>query len=201
MPIKCTRISPEAFKQMIGNAGVLLSDFDLKNPVIKDENIITATTGGITISCVESTIDFGEDIDNVPNNMKEFKYHDSWDSKFGFTALCLTLKTIQLALGAADIDEEKGMVSPRNTIKLSDFRKVYWLCNTIAGDVAVCTLENAYSTGGFNLKTEKNGKGQLDMELTGHTSIQDPDDPPMKFYLLEYTEDEVETLDDTPEEI
>ncbi len=193
MPINCTRISQDAFMQMIRNSGVLLNDFDPENPEIKDENIITATTGGISVDCTETTSDWGEDIDNVPNNMMEFKYHESWEAKMSFTALCITLKTIQLALGAADIDETKSVVIPRNKIKLTDFKKVWWVCNSISDGFVACCLENGYSSGGFSLKSEKNGKGQLSMEITGHTSIQAQDDPPMKFYHIEFTENEVET--------
>lgn len=206
MKINCKRISQDAFMQMISDAGILLKDFDPENPEIKDENIITATTGGITVSCIETTSDWGEDIDNVPNNMMEFKHHDSWEAKMSFTALCVTLETIQLSLGAADIDETKGMVAPRNKIKLSDFKEVWWACNTISDAIVVCCLENGYSTGGFSLKSEKNGKGQLSMEITGHTSAKAQDDPPMKFYYIEFEDEdeEIETVslakDDTPEE-
>lgn len=207
MKINCKRISQDAFTQMISDSGILLDSFDPENPEIKDENIITATTGGITVSCTETTSDWGEDIDNVPNNMMEFKHHDSWEAKMSFTALCVTLKTIQLSLGAADIDETDGTVTPRNKIKLTDFKKVWWACNTISDAIAVCCLENGYSTGGFSLKTEKNGKGQLTMEITGHTSAMAQDDPPMKFYIIEFEDGEgdsdsdVQTLsEDIPEE-
>ena len=43
-------------------------------------------------------------------------------------------------------------------------------------------LKNALSTGGFSLKTTKNGKGQISVELTGHVSISTQDAMPMEFY-------------------
>ena len=47
--------------------------------------------------------------------------------------------------------------------------------------LAAC-LKNALSTGGFTLKTTKNGKGQVSVELTGHVSIEAQDVMPMEFY-------------------
>ena len=51
------------------------------------------------------------------------------------------------------------------------------------GVVAAC-LKNALSTGGFALKTTKNGKGQVSVELTGHVSIAAQDTMPMEFYSI-----------------
>lgn len=190
MAVNCTVISTDAFTQMVTNSGVLLNDFDPTNPKITDENIITATTGGIQISCVENSSDWGSDIDNVPDDMMEFKHHDGWSAKMTFTALCATLKVIQLAFGCADIDETEGTVTPRHKIKLTDFKKVWWACNTVDDGVIACCLENAYSTGGFSLQTGKNEKGQFSVELTGHTSAKAQDKPPMKCYLIKPATDE-----------
>lgn len=204
MAVNCTVISEEAFMQMISDSGVLLSDFDPTNPIITKENIITATTGGINVSCVATFSDWGEDIDNVPDNMAEFKHHDGWDAKMSFTALCATLEVIKLALGCADIDKGKGTVTPRNKIKLSDFKPLWWSCNTIDGGNLACCLDNAFSTGGLSIQSEKNGKGQISVEMTGHTSIKAQNKSPMTYYLIKPTESDADTLllekDDTPVE-
>ena len=69
--MKFTKVSTDAFDELQMNAGVLLSSFDPADP---DEpasaDIIATTTGGITVSCVPTYSDFGEDVDNVPNNMR-----------------------------------------------------------------------------------------------------------------------------------
>jgi len=41
---------------------------------------------------------------------------------------------------------------------------------------------NALSTGGLSLQTTKNGKGQVQIELTGHVSINAQDTMPMEWY-------------------
>ena len=45
-------------------------------------------------------------------------------------------------------------------------------------------IKNAVSTGGFSLQTSKNGKGQLSLELTGHTKLNEQEVVPAEFYVL-----------------
>ena len=175
------RISQEAFSQIQADAGVILKNFDPENPKApEDADIITATTGGINPVCTPTYSDWGEDIDNVPNNMKEFKHLDYWDCTLGFTSLGTSPEAIRLALGAADVIGNK--IVPRRDLKQTDFSDIWWVGDrTDGGFVAVC-LKNALSTGGFSLQTTKNGKGQVSVTLTGHVSINDQDTMPMEFY-------------------
>ena len=50
------------------------------------------------------------------------------------------------------------------------------------GLAAIC-LKNVLSSGGFSLKTVKNGKGQITVELQGHVSLQNATECPMEFYV------------------
>lgn len=178
---KFTRISQEAFPQIQADAGVILKNFDPENPKApEDADIVTATSGGINAVCTPTYSDWGEDIDNVPNNMKEFKHLDSWECTISFTALGTSPEAIRLALGAADVIGNK--IVPRRDLKQTDFSDLWWVGDrTDGGFVAVC-LKNALSTGGFSLQTTKNGKGQVSVTLTGHVSINDQDTMPMEFY-------------------
>lgn len=97
-----TKISQTAFEEMQLDAGILLNTFNVANPNVQDSHIITATTGGINISCVPTYEDIAEDVDNAPKNMKEFKKLSSWESKMSGTALSTNYKMIELALGVAD---------------------------------------------------------------------------------------------------
>ena len=66
-----TRIPADTFEQIQTNAGILLYNFDPSAPeTVKDEDIICPTTGGVTIRCVPSTSDMGEDVDNCPANIQ-----------------------------------------------------------------------------------------------------------------------------------
>lgn len=184
-----TAISQDAFDELQMDAGMLLNRFDPASPAAPaDADIITATTGGITVECTPTYSDFGEDIDNVPNNMKELKHLDGWDCKISTTALGTTPEAIKLSLGAADIDGgDSSKIVPRRDLKQSDFSDIWWVGDKMDGGFVAVKLMNALSTGGFSLKTTKNGKGNLTLELTGHVSINAQNTMPMEFYSTEGT--------------
>lgn len=184
-----TKISETAFNELQMDAGVLLKTFDPSNPTMTLSNIVCATTGGITASCVPTYQDNGEDVDNCPNNMKEFKEITGYDAKMSFTALNVTADVIKLSLGAADITQATGKITPRNHLELTDFTDaIWWVGDLSDGGFAAICLKNALSTSGLSLKTTKGGKGNLTVELTGHYSISAQDEVPMDFYVSEGTE-------------
>lgn len=181
--MKFTKIPQDTFDAMQLDAGVLLYDFDPSSPTEPaDEDIVCATTGGIKADCIPSYIDMGEDVDNCPMNMLELKKHSGWDCRLGFTSLGTSLRSLRLALGAADIDTENSKVTLRRDLKEEDFSDIWWVGDKAGGGMVAILLKNALSTGGFSLQTTKNGKGQISCELTGHVSIQAQDDMPMEFY-------------------
>lgn len=184
-----TVIPQDTFDALQLDAGILLSDFDPSDPEVLDENLICATTGGINPSCVPTYSDFGADVDNVPNNMMEFKHLDGWNCKITTTGLGTSTKLIQMALGAADITDET-QVDPRNKVELTDFKSIWWVGDKANGGFVAVHLKNALSTGGFSLQTSKNGKGTTAIELTGHVSIDAQDEVPMTFYSIDPAEPE-----------
>lgn len=185
-----TIIPQDAFNDLQVDAGILLTAFNPANPSVNDEDIICATTGGINVSCVPTYSDFGEDVDNVPNNMMEFKHLDGWECKMSTTCLGTSPELIKMSLGAADIDvADASKVTPRRKLKQSDFKSaIWWVGDKADGGMVAVKLINALSTGGFSLQTTKNGKGQISLELTGHVSISDQDTMPMVFYSTEGAE-------------
>lgn len=184
---KFTVIPQDAFDALQMDAGVLLKNFDPSNPTAPaDADIICATTGGINPTCVPTYSDFGEDVDNVPNNMMEFKHLDGWDCKIATTGLGTSPALIKLALGAADIDgTNTSMIVPRRNLAQTDFSDLWWVGDRADGGCVAIQLKNALSTGGFSLQTTKNGKGQVSIELTGHVSIAQQNVVPMVFYSLD----------------
>lgn len=187
MAKKFTVIPQDTFESLQLDAGVLLSTFDPANPVAPaDEDIITATTGGITVTCTPTFSDLGEDVDNVPNNMKEFKNLDSWDCSIATTGLGTSPRLIRLALGCADIDSNNpSKIVPRKDLKQTDFSDIWWVGDRADGGVVAVQLKNALATGGFSLQTTKNGKGQTGITLTGHVSISAQNEMPMEFYSID----------------
>lgn len=185
--MKFNKVNPEIFNQLQVEAGILLSNFDPTSTVdIDDDDIICATSGGIKADCVPSYTDFGEDIDNVPNNTMELKRLDGYECTFAFTALNVTTNIIKTALGAADISTtDTTKVTPRSELQLADFKPIWWVGDRTDGGMIAIKLLNALSTGGLSLQTTKKGKGQLSVTLTGHISIEHTDIVPMEFYVAE----------------
>lgn len=181
---KFTVIPQDTFDALQLDAGVLLKRFDPANPVApEDADIICATTGGINPSCVPTFSDFGEDVDNVPNNMKEFKHLDGWECKISTTGLGTSPALIRMALGCADIDtDDATKIVPRMDLEQTDFTDIWWVGDKANGGMVAIQLMNALSTGGFSLQTTKNGKGQVSLEITGHVSINAQKVVPMVFY-------------------
>jgi len=182
-----TVIPTDTFNGLQLDAGVLLKTFNPASPAAPaDADIITATTGGITASCVPTYSDFGEDVDNAPNNTKELKHLDGWDCSISGTALGTSPDLIKMALGAADIDgTNTSMIVPRRDLAQTDFADVWWVGDRADGGLVAIQLKNALSTEGFSLQTTKNGKGQISFTLTGHVSINAQDVVPMVFYSMD----------------
>lgn len=185
-----TKIPLDTFEQIQTDAGVLLRNFDPQNPTADIEaDIICPTTGGITVSCVATYSDMGEDVDNAPINVLELKKLDYWDCKISTTSLGTSPESIRLSLGAADLDAESGKIVPRRSLKREDFSDIWWVGDRADGGFVAVKLINALSSGGFSLQTTKSGKGQVSIELTGHVSVDAQDTMPMEFYSLPASEE------------
>lgn len=175
-------VTLEQIDEIQFNAGVLLNSFDPEEPEIDKNAVICATTGGINPSCVPTYDDLGEDIDNCPNDTMELKRVNHWECLFSFTSIGVSETHIKLSLGAAD--KVEGKIVPRATLKLTDFKDVWWVGEKLSGGWVAIRLKNALSNGGFTLQTTKKGKGQVACVLKGHTSLSNQE-VPMEFYSAE----------------
>lgn len=183
---RATKVSADAASKMQMNAGILVKSFDVTNPVEpKSEDIICDTTGDFSITCVPTTEDFFEDVNNAPVNTKEGKQITGWECGLTVTSLSVTAETLQLALGAAEVGEDGG-VHPRVTYKVDDFISLYWLGDMIdENKIFVVVMDNTVSTGGVSFTSTNKGKGGLALTLTPHASLTNMDKVPMAFYVLE----------------
>lgn len=180
-------ISVDAFDALQLDAGVLLTNFDVTNPYVTpaSEDILATTTGGINPTCTPTYSDLAEDVDNVPNGMKEFKHLDGWDAKMAFTSIKFNAANTKWALGAADTELlENGVtkIVPRKDLKQTDFQDLWWVGDKANGGAYAIKLLNALSTGGLNIQSSKNGKGTNQVEVTGHPSIEAQNVMPMEIY-------------------
>lgn len=196
---KATRITADAAEKMQINAGVLLNEFDIENPVAPaDSAIVCETTGDFSITCSPTTEDLFADVNNAPVNTMEGKHITGWTCGLTVTALSVTLETIKLSLGAAEIGAGGG-VHPRDDFKLDDFVPLYWIGDMIDDTkLLVVAMDNTVSTGGLSISTTNKGKGKLGLTLTPHASLEDQTKIPMAFYVLDKIEDTATV--NTPEE-
>ena len=188
--MKYTKIPENTFQNIQLNAGVLLSSFTPSSATVSDEAIIGATTGGINFTATPTYIDFGEDIDNCPKNMKELKKLDSWEAKCSGTFVTIDTAVAKSLIGAADIGtSDTTKVTPRNDLAQADFSDI-WIVGdysdkngaTNGGFVAIHMM-NALSTGGFQIKTEDKAKGQFAFEYTAHYSMSAQGTVPFEVYV------------------
>lgn len=182
-----TVIATDAFDALQVDAGVLLTSFDPADPyqTPQSEDILATTTGGINPTCTPTYSDYGEDVDNVPNNMMEFKHLDGWEAKMAFSSIKFNAANTKWALGAADTELMSNGVTkikPRKTVSLSDFSDLWWVGDKANGGAYAIKLLNALSTNGLNIQSTKNGKGTNSIEVTGHVSIDAQDVMPMEIY-------------------
>lgn len=188
MAQKFTKVPEDTFEKLQLNAGILVDDFTPSTGVIG--NILGATTGGINFTTNPEFTDFGEDIDNVPNNMLELKHLNQYDAQMSGTFLTCSPALAKSLTGAADIDgTDTTKVVPRAELLASDFEDVWWVgdysdvnTGTNAGFIAI-HLINALNTAGFQIQSTKNEKGQLAFEYHGHYSIEDQETVPFEIYV------------------
>ena len=191
-----SQLPQDMFKHIQMNAGILAKSFTPTSGEVVKSDIIGATSGGINFTATPSFTDFGEDIDNCPNNMKELKKLDSWEAKVSGTFISVTAAAAASLVGAADVAGDK--VTPRNDLADDDFEDL-WIIGDYsevnqdgstgkAGFIAIHML-NSFSTGGFQIQTSDKAKGQFAFEYTAHYSMEDPDKVPFEIYVKQGTAD------------
>jgi hypothetical protein len=183
-----SQVTQESLDLVQVQAGMILTSFNTTTPTAPTaENVLCATTGGIQADCVPTFEDFGEDIDNCPANTKEMKRITGWDCTLSFTALDMSGEVFKMALGAAiktaETTAHPEIVEPRAQVAVQDFTDLWFVSERIDEKIIAIQLKNALSTGGFSYKTQKNGKGQLTVTITGHVSIASQDEVPMNFFI------------------
>lgn len=185
--MKFTTVATDAFQKFQLNAGILLTEFDPTTATVDRTKIFAATSGGTSFTAAPEFLDFGEDVDNVPNNTKELKVLDSITVTMSGTLKTADTTTAKRLMTAADVDGNK--VTPRADLVDGDFFDLWWVGDysdkhgaTNGGFMAI-HLINALSTGGFQLQSNDKGKADFAFEFTGHYSISDMTKVPYEIYI------------------
>ena len=192
MGMKYTKIAADAFEKLVMNAGIIADDFNPETAVVG--NILAATTGGLQFASNPTYTDFGEDVDNVPNNTKQLLKITAFDPVLSGTMLTVDADIIKAQIGAADAGTPTSggvtKIAPRATLKDTDFDDIWFIADysdintgNSAGFIAIHIMD-AMNRTGFQLQTGKNAKGQSTFEFHGHYDITDEDQtPPFEIYV------------------
>lgn len=191
--MKFTKLPADTFQKLVLNAGILVDAFTPATGTIG--NLMGATTGGITFNSNPTYTDFGEDVDNCPNNTMELKRIDQFDPAMSGTFLTLTAAVVKDLIGAADIAvSDTTHVIPRDHLIEDDFKEVWWIgdysdinndggtgSTKSAGFLAI-HLMNSLNTGGFQITSAKKAKGQMAFDFHGHYSLKNIEEVPFEVY-------------------
>ena len=185
--MKFTQIPADAFRRMVLNAAVLASAFDPASGTLRNDDILGATTGGISFSAAPVYADMGEKVDNCPKNMKELKKLVSWEAKASGTFVTADTALAEWLTAAADVSGNR--VTPRFDLKDGDFRDL-WIVGDYSeyngernGGWAAVRLKNALSTEGFSLETADGDRARLAFEFTAHGSVAAQKEVPFEIWL------------------
>lgn len=185
--MKFTQVAADAFAKLQLNAGVLLTEFDPTSPTLDKSKIFAATSGGVSFATNPEYVDFGEDIDNVPPNTKQLKVLKSVNPVMSGTLKTADTAVAKALMAAADVTGDK--IVPRWQLTDADFFDLWWVGdysdkngNKNGGFMAI-KLANALSTGGFQLQSNDDGKGDFEFEFTGHYDLTDIDVLPYEVYI------------------
>ena len=195
------KVPADAFNSMQMDAGVLLTEFDFAEPYTEpaDEVILAVTSGGINPVCKPRYTDLAEDVDNVPNNTKEFLRVDGYDCSMSFKSLRFNPDNVAWSIGGATVydqtaDLPKDAVAGTKKIvpkiqldptdDTGDFKDIYGAFPLSDGGIFVVVLKNAISSDGLNIQTTKDGKGTNQVTLAGYISTKNVKDVPMEFYVI-----------------
>lgn len=181
--MRFTQIPESTFNELQVNAGVIAKDFDPTTGTLDNADIISATSGGITINAKPTFEDFGSDIDNAKKNTKQLKIKTEMDVTVSATLLNISKESLKFMLGAAD-ENSSGAIVTRSDLALTDFKTIWFIGDMSNGGYIAIKLIDALSTEGFSLKTSDKGKGTLSVTITAHASL-DSDAEPVEFYIGE----------------
>lgn len=190
---KFTKIPADTFQKLVLNAGILVDGFTPSTGTIA--NLMGATKGGITFNSNPTYIDFGEDVDNCPNNTKQLKQIDQYDPAMSGNFLTVSSAIIKELIGSADIEVgDNTHIIPRDQLLEEDFDDVWWIGDYSninkdggtgsaqeAGFLAI-HLMNALNTGGFQITSAKKEKGQMAFDFHGHYDMTNIEEIPFEIY-------------------
>lgn len=180
----------ETKENLLTGAGAYFKNFNVGVDTYESAKaagkLIGATQGGGEFKAVATIRQI--EVDGVSGKAKGLEQIDSWEVSQNVNLLETTPETLQLALGAADIDRvsngEFDVISGRSEIIDEDYLDNLTYIGTITGSntPVIIQIFNALSTDGLSIKAEDKKEAVLAITVYGHYTEDDLDSPPYRIY-------------------
>lgn len=170
------------------NAGFIAATFDPETGEYDD--ILGATSDGITFNPNPTYEDFGADIDNVPANTWQMKRLTAYDPTASGTFKTMTAALAKRLLPGSDFATGSTThIIPTSTLTAADFDDI-WIIGDYsdvntganAGYMAI-HLMSAMNNTSLQWKTNKDGKADFAFEFHAHYDLTSPDTVPFEVYV------------------
>ena len=175
-----SRITKEQFDEMQFGVGVLTRSFDVNNSALDDNDILCATTGGISLNIVAEYEDLSEDVYMMTPGTMEMMLLTGWQVDAEFTTVTESAGMFKFMLGAADV--ESG-ITPRLELHDSDFGDIWWIGDKVDDGFVAIRFINALSDDGISLTATSRENGTVSVHIKAHGSLEDDMDAiPVEIY-------------------
>ena len=178
-----TKLTKSQLDEMQFDVGVLVRSFNLSDPAINAEDVLCATSGGISLSIVPEYTDISGSVYMMASGTKELLYLDGWTVEAEFTTITESADMLTFALGA--VDTTNG-IKPRDELKATDFGDVWWIGNRLDNGLVAVRFINALSDNGITLTAEHRQSGKIDVHIMAHGTLEDDANAvPVEIYSIE----------------
>lgn len=178
-------LTEEDFNSMVFDSGVFVKNFNPEQFTTPSEDDILFSTGGdVNITHNTRKVNLGDNVNNIHFPYAELMIITGVDAaQITVSSYDFSPKGLKFALGAADVTEATGAVTPRYYIKSSDFTTNFaWIGVKKGGGLVAIVIPMALSTGGLSITARKGDKGTSQLTIGAFRSINAKSTPEMMFY-------------------
>lgn len=175
---------------LMTGAGAYFKNFEVGTDTYESAKsagkIIGATQGGGNFKATATIRQI--EVDGAVGKVKGLEVIDEWETSMVMNLLETTPETLQLALGAVEVDsssdEKYHVIKGKNSIDDDDYIENITYIGTISGsdEPVIIQIFNALSIDGLDLKTENKKEAVLPVTVYGHYSEDDLETPPYVIY-------------------
>lgn len=154
------------------NAGVLVSKYT-KGTDIAESDILGATRGGGSINVKPIIRQVA--VDGAPTYTKGLERIDEVQVNAQFTMVEFTPALVKRAVAGASINSSGAdmVITSVSKVLEDDYKDVYWIGDTSAGQNVVVHIKNGFSLDGLSLSASDKGEGTFGLNIMAHYSIND----------------------------